>query len=204
MTGNGSRKRESRKGEPGGGFEAPHLFAILTLIAAGGSVVAAGGASAVHAVFVAMAVGSVGAASYALYRAVWPLVAPSAAGESSTAGRHAATERARERDAARRAVGDLEFDRAMGKVSEADFGEMRARLQRHTSFRDLIERDLAARRASSAAAAPEEVPAAAGEDGGSRLLPEEESRLLPRACVCGTSNDADAQFCKQCGKRLSA
>jgi len=81
---------------------------------------------------------------------------------------------------------------------------MWARLQRQTSFRDLIERDLVARRASSAAAAREDVPAAAGEDGGSRLLPEEESRLLPRACACGTSNDADAQFCKQCGKRLSA
>ena len=42
----------------------------------------------------------------------------------------------------------------MGKVSEADFREMGARLRARAAFRDLIERDLAARVGFRATDAP--------------------------------------------------
>ena len=97
-----------------------------------------------------------------------------------------------------RAIKDLEFDRAMGKVSEKDFAEMSARLRaraasllreldRGAGYRNAIEREIAARvnaRPSAQLASPKPP----GEGG----------------CECGTANDPDARFCKQCGRQLSA
>ena len=93
-----------------------------------------------------------------------------------------------------RAIKELEFDRAMGKVSDADFIEMRDRLRQRALrlmrqlegggvYRQLIEREVAAR---------------VGEI--------EERPALPtgagRCTRCDTANDVDARFCKACGHRL--
>ena len=79
----------------------------------------------------------------------------------------------------------------MGKVSDADFAEMAARLRAKaaglivrldagSSYREQIDRELARRRGSAA-------PAAA----------------RPGVCAgCGTANDPDARFCKHCGQGL--
>jgi hypothetical protein len=101
------------------------------------------------------------------------------------------TRAALERDKALvlRAIKDLEFDRAMGKVSEKDFTEMSVRLRaratgilreldRGTGYRSAIEQEIAAR-----VNAP--------------------PRLRP-TCGCGTTNDPDARFCKNCGQQLPA
>jgi hypothetical protein len=93
-----------------------------------------------------------------------------------------------------RAIKDLEFDRAMGKLSEEDFREMGGRLRARAArlikqldagagYRDQIERDLAKRlgQGSETAVAAQEA----------------------RACAaCGIKNDRDAKFCKNCGARL--
>jgi hypothetical protein len=91
-----------------------------------------------------------------------------------------------------RAIKELEFDRAMGKLSEEDFVEMAGRLRSRATrlirqldassgYRDKIEKDLAKRMGDQAAA------------GGAA------------ACAkCGTAYDRDAKFCKNCGARLSA
>jgi hypothetical protein len=93
-----------------------------------------------------------------------------------------------------RSIKELEFDRAMGKVSDNDFHEMSIRLRTRASrlmrqldagagYREQIERDLAKRLGQ----APTAVPAPA----------------TGRACLtCSTSNDADARFCKSCGNKL--
>jgi hypothetical protein len=93
-----------------------------------------------------------------------------------------------------RAIKDLEFDRAMGKLSEDDFREMSGRLRSRAArlikqldagagYRDQIERDLAKRLGQ----------------GGEKGVAAQEAR----ACTaCGTGNDRDARFCKQCGARL--
>jgi hypothetical protein len=100
-----------------------------------------------------------------------------------------------------RAIKELEFDRAMGKVSEADFVEVRDRLRQRALrlmrqlegggvYRNLIERDVASRLGH-------EPPAHAA-------LPAAIASR-PGVCgACGTSNDGDARFCKACGHRLEA
>jgi hypothetical protein len=102
------------------------------------------------------------------------------------------TRAALERDKvlAPRAIMELEFDRAMGKVSDDDFREMSSRLRARatrlmrqldagTGYRAKIEQDLAKRLGEPA--------------------PVNES---PQCTACGTSNDRDARFCKQCGQHL--
>lgn len=98
----------------------------------------------------------------------------------------------REKMLALRAIKELEFDRAMGKVSDDDFREMTVRLRARAvrimkqldagaGYRAQIERDLAKRLGEA------EKPAARSEhvcDG------------------CATANDPDAKFCKNCGARL--
>ena len=93
-----------------------------------------------------------------------------------------------------RTIKELEFDRAMGKMSEADFTEMsvrlRARAQRlmkqldaGTGYRPKIEQDLAKRLGDAA---------------------DRPSPNAQRTCSrCSTSNDTDARFCKNCGERLA-
>jgi hypothetical protein len=95
----------------------------------------------------------------------------------------------REKMLALRAIKELEFDNAMGKVADDDFkeltGKLRARairlmrqLDAGTSYREQIERDLATRL---------------------KATPTSRSRACPS---CSTTNDPDAKFCKQCGTAL--
>jgi hypothetical protein len=97
----------------------------------------------------------------------------------------------REKALALRSIKELEFDRAMGKLSESDFKEMSGRLRARATrlmrqldagsgYRDAIERDLAAKLANAPA------------------LP----KAPPKCATCGTLNDADARFCKGCGGKL--
>ncbi len=77
---------------------------------------------------------------------------------------------AREKGLVLRALKDLEFDRSMGKVSQADFDEMSARLRTRalvlmkqldedgSGYRTIIERELSARLAGRAAAGVIEPP----------------------------------------------
>jgi len=93
-----------------------------------------------------------------------------------------------------RTIKELEFDRAMGKMSDEDFTEMSVRLRARaarlikqldagTGYRPKIEQDLA-KRLGDAADRP----------------PAHAQRTCSR---CSTSNDADARFCKNCGERLA-
>ena len=97
----------------------------------------------------------------------------------------------REKMLALRSIKELEFDRAMGKISEEDFHEMSIRLRARATrlmkqldagsgYRTQIERDLAKRLGDSA-----DKPVAA------------------HVCAkCSTTNDPDARFCKNCGAQL--
>jgi hypothetical protein len=99
----------------------------------------------------------------------------------------------REKTLAVRAIKELEFDHAMGKIAPDDFKDMTARLRARalrlmkqldagSGYRDRIEQDLKKR----LAATPTPTPAPA-----------------TKTCTnCGTSNDPDAKFCKSCGGRL--
>jgi hypothetical protein len=95
----------------------------------------------------------------------------------------------------------------MGKVSPQDFEEMADRLRARALgimkqldagakvYRELIEKELAARTGNKPVV---EVPV-------TREVPiTRVPELQVGHCACGTSNDADARFCKSCGARLQA
>jgi membrane glycosyltransferase len=85
-----------------------------------------------------------------------------------------------------RSIKELEFDRSMGKVSQADFDEINARLRaKALSLMEQLE------------ATPVVPPAGAN-------APETRAGTAVRACgSCGVENDADARFCKSCGTKVA-
>ncbi len=214
---------DTREPEVRGWFGPLHLFAVASVVAAAGSALATGVEAPVNTVFVSLAFCAVGFAAYLLYRAVYPLVTRSVVGPDMVGGRtRVALER--EKTALLRAIKELEFDRAMGKVSEGDFRDMSDRLRARAvrlikqldtgraGYRELIERELAARRtaidsrqkaggAPATVAEPIETPLAAVEP---ETEPEPEPIPDWRCGRCGTVNDPDAQFCKRCGNKLTS
>lgn len=93
----------------------------------------------------------------------------------------------------KRALKELELDRAMGKLSETDYANQRSlyreravrvleKLETKQSYLDQLEHDLAQRRAQMPSNKP------TPENGACR--------------ACQTHNDSDARFCKHCGGRL--
>ena len=98
-----------------------------------------------------------------------------------------------------KSIKELEFDRAMGKLSESDWHDMSsllrtraARLMRQldagSGYREQIEKDLAKR---------------IGDRGGSSAkAPADRPSDSPVCARCATSNDHDAKFCKSCGAPL--
>jgi len=104
-----------------------------------------------------------------------------------------------------RTIKELEFDRAMGKMSEEDFHEMSVRLRARaarlikqldtgTGYRSRIEQDLAKRLGDGGGATKADGPATAGH------YDQPDVRTCPK---CSTENDGDARFCKNCGERLA-
>ena len=130
----------------------------------------------------------------AALRAVRPLVSPE---EDRTAmvGERTRVALEREKLLTLRSIKELEFDRAMGKLSDADWQEMSGRLRARAAglmkqldagagYREQIEHDLARRLA---------VPPP----------PEGHAPSAGHFCTeCGTKNEADAKFCKNCGHKL--
>jgi hypothetical protein len=91
-----------------------------------------------------------------------------------------------------RSIKELEFDRAMGKVSEKDFNEMGARLRGRAArilrqldaaggYRDQIQKEID-RRLGPAPSAP--------------------AAATSTCASCDTANDVDAKFCKNCGAAM--
>jgi hypothetical protein len=105
-----------------------------------------------------------------------------------------------------RTIKELEFDRAMGKLSEADWQEMSTRLRARAArlmrqldsssgYREQIERDLAKRLGG---AHPPNEPALRQGQG-----ERQSAAAAERVCAsCSTANDEDAKFCKSCGTKL--
>lgn len=143
-----------------------------------------------EAILLSVTVGAAAFAGYAAWRTVAPLAGEEAESTPTSVGGRTRAVLEREKLLTLRAIKDLEFDRAMNKVSGQDFTEMSGRLRIRAaglihqldstvSYRDEIDRELARRYGA--------VPATA------------------RACAgCGTANDTDAKFCKSCGAALEA
>src|SRR5438552_1717909 len=169
---------------------------------------------------------------YATLRAVRPLVSPED-DRTVMIGQRTRIALEREKLLTLRSIKELEFDRAMGRLSDDDFRDMSGRLRTRAAglikqldagvgYREQIEKDLAKRlgdarlkpsRSSdsddrSAAAEQRSAPAFAEGFGAStvaRSASEGGTALAERVCAsCETVNDSDARFCKACGQAISA
>ena len=140
----------------------------------------------------------------ATFRTIRPLVSEQD-DRSAVIGQRTRAALEQEKVTTLRSIKELEFDRAMGKVSEEDFREMSGRLRTRaarlirqldagTGYRTRIEQDLAKRLGEGRGSAKEESSARAGHAEGAAV------RMCPK---CETGNDADARFCKNCGERLA-
>ena len=91
----------------------------------------------------------------------------------------------REKALVLRSIKELEFDHNMGKVSEADFQEIGGRLRARALalMQDLERVDRPG---------PVKTPA----------RPTAAEAAADKCEKCGTRNDPDAKFCKQCGRKL--
>ena len=181
------------------GLEAWQFFVLAALVCATAGTLVLRGQGVTAVVLLSVMMGTVCLIGIAALRAVKPLLANE---EDRTAmvGQRTRAALEREKFLTLRAIKELEFDRAMGKVSEADWHEMSGRLRVRATglmrqldagsgYRERIERDLAKRLASGAGAA------LAGE--------RAQTVATGNFCTdCGTKNEADARFCKNCGHKL--
>ena len=161
------------------GFQPWHFFVLLSMLAATAAVWRSRDTHPAALLLVSAAIIASGLVGLACYYALVGFFG---------GGREARAITARDLDAmlkekalVLRSIKELEFDRGMGKVSDTDFAEIGARLRAHAM--DLMQEIDAA-----AASAPKRKGAKAPAS--------------PACAACGTGNDTDARFCKQCGAKL--
>jgi hypothetical protein len=177
----------------------PWQFFILAALGCATAVTfMARGQGPMAVVLLGVLMGTAALVGYATLRALRPLVT---AQEDRTVmvGERTRVALEREKLLTLRSIKELEFDRAMGRLSDEDWNEMSGRLRARAArlmkqldagvgYRDQIEKDLAKRLESDARLKPAPAPAA-----------------TEHVCAsCQTSNDGDARFCKQCGAGLGA
>ena len=104
-----------------------HFFVVASLAAATLAVVVSTRTAPEHLVMLSVTVFAAGGAALAAYQVIAPLVAERRRRRTVGAGTRAAL--LAEKALALRTIKELEFDRAMGKVSDADFSEMSERLR---------------------------------------------------------------------------
>jgi hypothetical protein len=211
-----------------GGVRPWHLLVLGVLLACAAGAVATRDGGTVQTVAVIVTLMTAGLVAAGLVRTFGPLVTADAGEETEMlAGRtRAALER--EKFLVLRSIKEVEFDRAMRKISDADYQEIVPRLRTRAvglirqlegggGYRELIERDLAALLPSLAQARSTPTADALGE----REIPPQHSVIpanagiqpatspdpgpvLPGTCPdCSTLNDKDARFCKSCGIRIA-
>ena len=175
----------------GDGIHPWQLFAIAGLIGATLVVFMARGQSSVAVILLSLTVFAAAGVGSTALRTLLPLARTGlAALATPLLGGRARGALEREKALVLRTIKELEFDRAMGKISERDFEEMGGRLRARAGR--LIQR--LDSRADYRAQIDQEIARRLGRAPG-----------LAAACAtCGSGNDADARFCKSCGQRLIA
>jgi len=119
----------------------------------------------------------------------------------------------REKALVLRTIKELEFDRAMGKVSDKDFGEMSTRLRARAAglirqldagsgYRETIEKEIQKRIRGPQGSAPHQ---ARIDSAPQQTATPPAAAAVARFCSsCGAERDPDARFCKHCGARVEA
>jgi hypothetical protein len=180
----------ARPAPDGGALQPWQFFGLAALGCTAAAIVLARGHGVVPMILLALLMGSAAFVGVTALRMLRPLVSPDV-DRTVMIGQRTRVALEREKLLALRSIKELEFDRAMGKLSDGDFHDMSGRLRARAvrlmrqldagaGYREQIERDLAKRLGESAAKTPARGACAA----------------------CGTRNDSDASFCKKCGATL--
>ena len=183
-------------------FRPWHLFVLLGLLASTVAVVFVQPGNPVVLVLLVAAMGSASGVGFALCRTLWPLVGSYSEDQVQVIGGRTKAAIEREKTLVLRSIKELEFDRAMGKVSKRDFDVMKVRRRSQAlalitkldsdmpGYREAIEQELVTRLAMDSQ-----------DDGLSR------ERFVQQDCLicenCGTDNDVDSKFCKHCASPVS-
>ena len=192
------------------------FFVLAALVCATAVTVVVRGQSITTVVLLTVIMATVALVGIAALRAIRPLVS---AQEDRTAmvGERTRVALEREKLLTLRSIKELEFDRAMGRLSEDDFKEMSGRLRHRASglikqldagvgYRDQIEKDLA-KRLGDARLKPSRSIGVRSSDPDDKSATEEQRSAMAsaeRVCAsCETANDSDARFCKACGQAFA-
>jgi hypothetical protein len=203
----GARPESEREWGPASpekdGFKPWHFFVLVSLLGATAAVVMARQPSPEHLVLLSVTIGAAGICGAALYATLLPLVR-----KDPEAGRAPLSDRVRaalerEKMLVLRSIKELEFDRAMGKMSPSDFDELGGRLRARAIvlMKQLDTGEIAGPSESARGLVMPQHRERIEQELASRL---ENAGIGAHSCSCGTVNDADATFCKRCGKRLQA
>ena len=179
-----------------GGLQAWQFFVLAGLVCATVATFMARGQSISAIVLVSVLMAATTGVGLAVLRTVRPLVFGDQ-DRTQMIGQRTRAALEREKMLVLRSIKELEFDKAMGKLSAADFDEMSGRLRARAarlirqldaggSYRAQVEADLQRRvgQVGQVGQVGAEAPAA-------------------RFCSsCGSARTADARFCSQCGAQL--
>jgi hypothetical protein len=200
----------STSDEAASGFRPWQFFLLAGMLAATATVIVATGQSPASIVLLSLTVVAASFVGLGVYRSLAPFVSPESVQAPTLLGGRTRAALEREKALALRSIKELEFDFAMGKVAQADFDEMGSRLRARAirmmrqleageGYRQDIERALAVRLKGV-------VPAKAGtftEEPEATGFSRGASIATTTACfACGTANDPDARFCKNCGSKI--
>jgi len=181
------------------GLEPWQFFVLAALGCATAAMFVSRGQGLTAVVLLTIMMATAAVVGLAVLRTVRPLVSPEE-DQTSMVGHRTRAALEREKTLTLRAIKELEFDRAMGKLSDADWQEMAGRLRSRAArlirqldagdgYRERIERDLTKR-------------IGATPDPGGGASARGDASVTPKCGACGTVNDGDARFCKSCGQRL--
>jgi hypothetical protein len=168
------------------------LFTLAGLVGATVVVFMSRGESPAAVLLLSLTIFTAAAVGVAAWRTFAPIAAEDEPATTVVVGGRTRAALEREKALVLRSIKELEFDRAMKKVSDKDFAEMSARLRVRAAgllrqldagagYREQIEREVEKR------------------------MTREKPRPTRRTCAaCATVNEADARFCKGCGAALGA
>jgi hypothetical protein len=169
------------------------LFTLAGLLGATVVVFLAQNTTRAGVIVLSLIIFAAAAVGLAAWRTFAPLAGAGRASGPQVLGGRTRAALEREKTLVLRAIKELEFDRAMGKISDKDFDEMSVRLRGRAAgllrqldagagYREAIEREIQRR---------------VGRD----VKVESPRRTSVTCGACGTANDSDARFCTQCGAR---
>ena len=178
-----TRSETSTEREPTGadaGFQPLHFYILLSMAAATAAVIVSENTHPAALLLLSAAAIAAGLVGYAVHTSLAGFLG-TRRGLAAPAAESARETLMREKALVLRSIKELEFDRGMGKVSDDDYRliEQGLRARALTLMHDLEKLE----------DTPSPVPAPVVD------------RTL--ACgACGTVNDIDARFCKECGEKL--